>query len=68
MSTHLYDINTLYCIGASEKEATEKLTADGWKVRTIVRDDEEIIVEDDLRGDRVNLEVMNGIVFEISIG
>jgi len=68
MSTHLYDIGSLLCIGLSEEEATVKLKADGWKVRTIVRDDEEIVITMDIRGDRVNLEVMNGKVFEISVG
>ena len=68
MSTHLYDIGSLLCIGLSEEEATVKLKADGWTVRTIVRDKEVIYKTDDIRGDRVNLEVMDGIVFEISVG
>jgi hypothetical protein len=68
MSTHLYDINSLLCIGLSEKEATEKLQADGWTVRTILRDGKPLPGTDDIRGDRCNLEIQDGKVFEISIG
>jgi hypothetical protein len=68
MSTHLYDINTLAYLNLSEKEATEKLEADGYIVRVVYRDGKLMDAEPGIKGNRANIEVKDGKVFEISIG
>jgi hypothetical protein len=55
-------------IGAPEAEAVDKIESIGAVARVIHRDGEDLMVTDDHRLDRINLEVVDGRVVGTSIG
>lgn len=55
-------------LGLSEAEAVEYLERDGLTARIVMRDGEGYAVTDDLRMDRVNLVVEEGLVIDAEVG
>ena len=55
-------------LGLSEQDAVERLEAAGAIVRVLSRDEQEFGGTQDLRSDRVNLRIEEGLVSEASVG
>jgi hypothetical protein len=55
-------------LGLTEDEAVDLAAAAGWEARIVARDGELLDVTDDLRDDRINLTITDGVVAAVSIG
>ena len=55
--------------GLSVEEATKVVAADGWELRVVREDGEDLAVTDDFRDNRLNVAVVDGVVTElVSVG
>jgi len=55
-------------IGLTEEQAEELIAARGMEVRIMQREDQHFIVTLELRTNRVNLYIENGVVFKANTG
>ena len=62
------NIKTTQFIGLTEKQANELATSSNFKCSIIKKDNQNFIITEDIRMDRLNFTIVNGLVTSVTLG